>query len=393
MEKKNQIDYLVYYRDVSNRHSEAVRRLIDLYLDLIKRGYELSEAGEKVIWSGVSPQIVYACDAIPISAAEIARVGSEDSVALAEREFLVPNETCAMVKAMIGELYKYKDTSFTRLAQTPSDCEPVAVSLPLIRDMGFDVHTYDVGLKNGSDPKRADALREKFRKEIDALSRWISGKSINREKLAAELARYNRIQHKIRRILDKRLKHTTYMLSLPTMILLAGNADYWGDPIEYESIVDQLLAEFEQLREGEYNDAETYVIWAGARGQEFGAYETLDNCKASITGWSIPNNLRDDYNLEKDPVEAFIDFVLGEGHGGSDVSTGEIEKLIKTTGAKGVILYGFLGCSYGSIDIELKKDHFKKINIPTVSLMGAFQIGATAGQTATRIEAFLEMLS
>ena len=393
---KSQIEHLEYSRDVSNAHSKAVQRLLDLYLNYIKNGEKAAKEGKNVIWAGfISPQLFYACDAIPISYAEIARIGSEESVSIAEQDYQLPNEVCSMVKAMVGEYQLKKDTTFKRIANVSSICEPINVAMPVIREMGYDIHLVDVGFAP-KEPERKEALREHYKQEMERLAEWIWNQPIDKERLREEMKRYNRIQRKIRTIINLRRYHTTYALSLPTMILLAGNADLWGKPEEYEDILDALIEELSALNPDEYNDAKVNLIWSGGRGQEFGAYAAVDDAKGALIGWSIPNNLENEYDTTIDPLEALVKFTLGDkfiGTGDTQDAIRSIERLIEFAGAKGIIQYGFVGCSFASIDMELKREYFQQIGIPSVSILGAFQVGQATGQTVTRIQAFIEMLS
>jgi benzoyl-CoA reductase/2-hydroxyglutaryl-CoA dehydratase subunit BcrC/BadD/HgdB len=52
-----------------------------------------------------------------------------------------------------------------------------------------------------------------------------------------------------------------------------------------------------------------------------------------------------------------------------------------------------VGCSFGSIDTELKRSYFKKRDFPSIAIDGSFQVGPPTGQLITRIKAFVEMLS
>ena len=70
-----------------------------------------------------------------------------------------------------------------------------------------------------------------------------------------------------------------------------------------------------------------------------------------------------------------------------------ILKDMEKYGATGVILYGYLGCSFATIDIELKRKYFKEHDIPGLSLIGSFDVGTVTGQVTTRVRAFIEMLA
>jgi benzoyl-CoA reductase/2-hydroxyglutaryl-CoA dehydratase subunit BcrC/BadD/HgdB len=62
-------------------------------------------------------------------------------------------------------------------------------------------------------------------------------------------------------------------------------------------------------------------------------------------------------------------------------------------GATGILLYGYVGCSFGGIHREIHGDYFQKRGISSLALEGSFQVGPPTGQLQTRIRAFIEMLS
>ena len=83
-----------------------------------------------------------------------------------------------------------------------------------------------------------------------------------------------------------------------------------------------------------------------------------------------------------------------EGYGGSPVHRLKpIEELIEEYGAKGILFYSYVGCSFAGVHQEIQRDHFHKLGIPSISLEGSFQVGPPSGQLLTRVRAFVEMLS
>lgn len=70
-----------------------------------------------------------------------------------------------------------------------------------------------------------------------------------------------------------------------------------------------------------------------------------------------------------------------------------IEGVLNRTGSKGILFYGYVGCSFGGIHGEIQRDHFQKKGFPSISLEGSFQVGPPSGQLLTRVRAFVEMLS
>ena len=94
---------------------------------------------------------------------------------------------------------------------------------------------------------------------------------------------------------------------------------------------------------------------------------------------------------------AHIDLVIGSKSGhtvGSPVHRlAPLEKVITGFGARGILFYGYVGCSFAGVHQEIQRDYFQKQGIPSISLEGSFQVGPPSGQLLTRVRAFVEMLS
>jgi len=70
-----------------------------------------------------------------------------------------------------------------------------------------------------------------------------------------------------------------------------------------------------------------------------------------------------------------------------------LEQEVSKVKARGIVLYGVIGCSFQSIDKEMWRSYFHEKGIPSINLEGSFQTGAPTGQLMTRVKAFIEMLS
>lgn len=396
-ENDNQFEHILHSRNVSHKHSKAVQKLFDLLINFIPDAEQAARDGKNVIWTlgmGECP-LVYASGAIPVSLTEIGRLGSQEAVTVAEEYFQMPNETCAMVKAVLGEYYLRKNTTVKRLMYSSALCEPFSETFEMIKPYGYDIHIIDLGFKpRGGEEKRYDRMRQFYWDEYTRAAEWISGKPVDKEKLKFELHRYNRIQRKVRTVMNLRRYHPTYVLTLPTMILLMGNAHYFGKPEEYEEMLDELIEELSALDKSAYNEPVVSLVWSGARGQEFNIFEAIDEAGGAVLGWSIPNDLEHTFDESIDPYESLIDLLMGDKYTGTteDACIG-IEEQAHACDAKGLILYTYLGCSFGTIDMELKRNFFKERDLPSIALIGAFQVGAPTGQVVTRVKAFIEMLS
>lgn len=130
-------------------------------------------------------------------------------------------------------------------------------------------------------------------------------------------------------------------------------------------------------------------------------YKTLDDFGGAILGWGIPTPYFYDYDENMPPLEAIARYLL-EGKqtgGGANIYFRQrIEDQIaylKTKGfdVRGIILYGYFGCSFAPADNEMIRNYFEKQDIRSFILEGTFQVGPPTGQLVTRVRAFLEMLS
>ncbi|MBP5554440.1 MAG: 2-hydroxyacyl-CoA dehydratase [Lachnospiraceae bacterium] len=397
-ENKTQLDHVIYSRDVVHKHSKATQNLLNLcidYIDYCKREFQ---AGKDVIWTmgmGTDTAILYSLGIIPASFTEIGRLCSGEAVVLAEEFFQVPNETCAMVKSDLGEFYLQRGKISNKIFYSSKACEPYNVAFQLLEDVGYDVHVMDVGFgPRKARRERVENIKKHYRDEYLKVIDWAAPGKYDAEKLRSELIFYNKIQRKIRTVFNLRAYHPTYIGSLPMMLLLMGNTHYFGKPLEYEATIDKLIEELSDLKPNEYHDEKAILCWSGARGQEFNIFEAIDEAGGAVLSWNIPNNTVHEFNTEIDPIDALVDFELGDLISGTTENACRyILKDMEKYGATGVILYGYLGCSFATIDIELKRKYFKEHDIPGLSLIGSFDVGTVTGQVTTRVRAFIEMLA
>lgn len=395
---KTQLEHVQYSRDVVHNYSKAIQRSLDMAIDFIPYCNREYKKGRPVIWTtafATDPVICYGAGALPASITEIGRIASKDAVIAAEDHFMVPNETCSMVKADLGEFYLRKGEISNRLYYASKNCEPYNEAFELLKDYGYDIHLMDVGFRSpGMTEERQADMKAHYRKEIIKAIEWISGKKPDLDAIHEEQVYYNKMKKKIDRFLDLRVKHPTYIKSLPTTLFLIGNNHYYGNRELYEEILDQLIEELEGLSDGDFCDAKAFLTWAGLRGQEFNIFEAIDDAKGAILSWQMPNNLVEEYDLNIDPIDAIVEFEMNDLFTGTVESTCEsIYESVKKYGITGILLYGVVGCSVATVDIELKRKYFADRGIHALSLIGAYEVGGISGQVSTRVSAFVEMLS
>jgi len=392
-----QLEHIRHSKEVVHKHSPGVGKILDLAVSYVYDAEKAKDAGKEVVWTmGLEEcPLFYASCAIPLAFTELGRLGSSQAMSVAEDLFQIPRETCSMVKIILGEYYLRRDTTVKRLFYRSGSCEPFNIGFELIRKYGFDTMVLDVGFKpDDISQERYESLIKYYKEQTKETALWISGKKLDEDRLGEEIRRYNRSIRKARAIMNLRRRHATYIKSLPAMFILLGSSHFFGKPLEYENALDLIIEEMSGLQDGEYNDDIVRLVWTGARGQEFGVYEAIDDAGGGVMGWCIPNTYEVGFDENKPPLDAFVEYqVGGKNSGTTSQACLEVEKQLRKSKANGILLYGYVGCSFGSIDIELKREYFHKRNIPSIAIDGTFQVGPPTGQLITRVKAFVEMLS
>jgi benzoyl-CoA reductase/2-hydroxyglutaryl-CoA dehydratase subunit BcrC/BadD/HgdB len=156
-----------------------------------------------------------------------------------------------------------------------------------------------------------------------------------------------------------------------------------------------MIDELKSLKEGEYVDESLVkIVWSGVRGVDFSVYNALDVIGGYVAEWNLPTSVDVRYDLDRDPLEAMVDYDLADG------SASEVEvicqkdiHLVEKSGSKGIVLYTTLGCGFLSVAQEVKRRYLSEKDIPVLILTGTSQIGEATGQVKTRLKAFLEMIA
>lgn len=388
---KSQIDYLKV-----NKDSKAIERLYDHVLSYIERADAAHNDGKKVVYGGglFDAPLLYSFDAFPCVYTELGRLASNESLSIAEDYFQVPRETCSMVKATLGELFRRKK-SFNRMIGYCSFCEPYNAAFEVMKGEDFDVHFVDLPYRpDHLDEERFKNLQNHAQTEFKSLGKWLGGE-IDEDRLSKEIEISNEIKKKIWKILELQKQVPYYMGSLDSMFLITGGSHYYGDPVEFNVICDLLIHELEHEASHPKQIKKLPVIWAGGRGQEFGTYKLIDDLGGFISGWTLAGMLLRYYDETLPPLEAIAyNSIIGMGGpGGARDWIPFIDQLKENSNAKGIIFYGYFGCSFASVNFEIAKNYFATKNVPGIILEGSFQTGEPSGQTVTRVKAFMEMLS
>jgi benzoyl-CoA reductase/2-hydroxyglutaryl-CoA dehydratase subunit BcrC/BadD/HgdB len=392
-------DYLVYSKNEVHSYSQAIGKLLELSTSYIYDAEKAYKEGTiNAVWTrtnGWEVPLVYACGIVPVAFGEMGRLSEFEDIGIAEDVYQFPIETCSMVKCVVSQWHKRQGSSINRILGASVACEPYNLAWELIKNEGYDVYSIDVVYRAPNvEGERLEQLVEFFIKQIYDVAEWLTGsRNIDEDRLKVEIKRKNRLITKVRRILELRIQHPFYMRSLPAIYLLTGLNTYFGKPEEYEATVDLLLEELEHLP---INEAEKRraipLVWVGSAGQEFGIYESIDQAGGALLGFrGYPFNT---YREDISPVESLARHLLGNQNAGASVYVQKvIEQEIKKVNARGLVLYGYLGCSYGSVAREMWRTYFHGKGVPSINLEGTFQVGRPTGQVLTRVRAFIEMLS
>ncbi|WP_310604098.1 2-hydroxyacyl-CoA dehydratase family protein [Anaerosporobacter sp.] len=396
-EPKNQLEYIQHSKEIHS-YSKAINNLFDLALTYIGDAEESVRNGKKAAWSiGVyEAPLFYACDTIPVSAIDLGRLSSRNSVQVAEETFDLPKETCSMISVLLGEWIMRKDSPIKKVVGFNNACEPFNMAYELIREHDYEVFRVEGTIRPKTNyDGRFDQLVKFLESELRELAVWLTGKEIDEERMANEIVRMNRILRKVRVIMNLRLKNPLYVKSLPTMFLLMGTGHYYGKPEEYEKILDDLIQELETADVIEPASGKVVPLtWIGARGLEFGVFKAIDDCGGALLSWYTPNPYDKDWREDIPPVESMARYLMDYFLVTSPVQQIKgIEKMIEESSSTGIFFYNYIGCAFGGVHVEIFRDYFRKMGIPSIGLDGSFQVGAPSGQLLTRVRAFIEMLS
>ncbi len=397
---RSQREYVDHCKKVHS-YSPAVNKILDLsasYIPDAEKAYR--DGGKQAVWCnaiGWQVPLVYALDTIPVSFSEMGRLSDKETMLISEDYYQFPVETCSMVKCTVAQWHLRRNTStINRILGNSSACEPYNLAWEIMKREGYDVYNNDVVYRGPTvEGKRLEDLISFLEEQIYDIAAWLTGsREIDEEKLRLEIQRKNRLLEKMRTILELRRKHPFYVRSLATILMLnVGLNSYFGKPEEYEEALDLLRGELENAPVNE-TDLQKVIplVWAGGTGQEFGIYEAIDEAGGALLGLrSVPFKL---YREDVPPVESLARWVYDNAGAGAGVyARNVLEHEVNRLNARGIILYGYIGCSFASVDREMWRKYFHERGIASINLEGSFQTGAPSGQVMTRVKAFIEMLS
>lgn len=363
---------------------------------------ELVAKGKSAIWGGTSWELplIYACDTIPIGIMELWREESHRTEAIADNDFLVPSESCSMIKTVIGMLRLRKDTErINRILSFGAGCEPMNIVLQMARHEGYDVHSIEgvTAFKPGD--KRPEVIRF-LASELQRVAIWLTGKPADEERVAAEIRRKNKLSAKVRRVMELRSQNPLYVSSGSVLQLMFGYFHYYGDAQRFDAILDALALELEASLPDHDPNAYIPLVLAGAFLGSPELFRVVESSGGSIVGWEIFGER--DYREDVPPLDAIAHYLLDaqlEGRFGEAAGAAvhlrkvHLDHLLKETHAKGIIAGSVTACPYGSIVPQFERNYFRQHGVPYINLETSVHKEPPTEEQVTRLKAFIEMLS
>lgn len=367
----------------------------------LERIEALAAQGKRAIWGGMfwdSP-LFRATDTIAISITELWRRDSKEAERIAEDHFQIPSEFCSMIKTMSGRWHLKRNTIINRILIFGSTCEPASMLEQHARRDGYEIHTVE-GATAFKINERRDELVKFFANELRKATIWLQGKPVDEDRLAEEIRLKNQAIRKVARIMDLRLKRPRDLGSLPMMWLIFGTSSYYGDPAQYNALLDQILHDLEQA--AQTPDPRPYLplILAGQPPGGLSFFELLENAGAVLVGLVILGTAL--YREDVPPLESLAHYLfesqlrgeLGEATGASALlRRRRIEELIEKTGARGLVSSAVTACPYASLVQQIERNYFRKQGFPIVALEHSVHNEPITEEQTMKIKAFLEQLS
>jgi len=172
------------WRNYERKKLPSVAKLLRLAKSYTFHDVEESvRSGKQAIWGGTSWELplIYACDTIPVSIMELWREDSHATEAIAEGYFQIPNESCSMIKTMIGRLHLRKDSeSIKRILAFNAVCEPISIVLEMARQEGYDVHLIE-GVSTFKERDKRPEVVQFVTAELQKVAIWLTGKPVDRD--------------------------------------------------------------------------------------------------------------------------------------------------------------------------------------------------------------------
>src|ERR1019366_1098520 len=157
---------------------------------------------------------------------------------------------------------------------------------------GFDIHWIDAVTAFKPSERRED-LVDFLVRELEKTAVWLSGGPADEKRLREEIRIKNRINAKIRRVVELRLAAPFYLPSVPMLQVLVGSIHYFGDPDAFLGVLDTLIAELKEAAKQPVDRPYIPLVLAGLIGGPVGGLALLHAIEESngvILGWVQVSN-------------------------------------------------------------------------------------------------------
>lgn len=175
----------------------------------------------------------------------------------------------------------------------------------------FGYATDETPAEPDTSEKQYEEIRRRKILDWQEMSNWISGHDIDEKRLVEEQRKFNRTLQKVNRINELRKLHRSYLVNLPAAYIILGIGNYFGEPEEYEKILNLFIEELSSLPEGAYDEPCVPIIWSGSRSVDFGICHSLDEAGISIYDWNVPTGIHNYFNEEESTIDALVHYTLG----------------------------------------------------------------------------------
>lgn len=370
-----------------NNLKEAVKKEKDLYIE--KKGSE--------------KQVGYLCSYTPVELMQAAGVkhfrlfmtGSAEEVALGE--IMTQSTTCDMVKSCVGlfsnnnKLYHSVDQVYT--FHTCVSMKKAAEEI--------SAHYKKTEIFHLPRQRKSDIDREEYRTEIRSFKEsleTLTGRKITDNDLRAQIAEYNLVKQKIRRISDFRKQENPPISG--SEFFEISKAYYYLPPKKLIPILDDIYHRLEKAPKKQGRPIRL-MICGGIEGdgdnrvveiieKELGAKVVVeDHC----TGLSpFYNDIPEDGDPIKNISDSYFDKVPCSIMSPIEDRIDFAEKLSKEYCVDGVIYTYLKFCACCGIPKNLFTTRFRNNGIPVLELAVDYSKNDD-GQLKTRIEAFIEVLA
>jgi benzoyl-CoA reductase/2-hydroxyglutaryl-CoA dehydratase subunit BcrC/BadD/HgdB len=242
-------DVETIWQNYKRKELPSVTKLLGLWTSYTFHDVEQAvDNGKTAIWGGTSWELplIYACDTIPVSIMELWREDSFATEAIAEGHFQIPSESCSMIKTIIGRLHLRKDTEkIKRILAFNGVCEPISIVFEMARQEGYDVHLIEA-VSTFKDKDKTPEVVRFITAELQKVAVWLTGQPVDEARLSYEILRKNEISAKVKRVLALRTKAPLDVPGFAVLLLMMGSFNYFGAPVMFSNLLDQLIAELEE---------------------------------------------------------------------------------------------------------------------------------------------------